>query len=57
MGAFAVYALSSYYAEAYSLDFANDSDVDKMLNWVGSTVNEPNFLSKEDLKTYYNHPK
>ena len=42
-------SLSSYYAEAYSLDFANDSDIEKMLNWVGSTVNEPNFLSKKDL--------
>ena len=41
--------LSSYYAEAYSLDFANESDVNKMLEWVGSTVNEPNYINKEEL--------
>lgn len=42
--------LSEYYTESYVLDFDDNSDVNKMLNWIDSTLNENKFLSKKDLE-------
>ena len=42
-------ALQKLYAEAYSLDFMNDGDVDKMLDWVNAKVNEKDFCDKKFL--------
>lgn len=42
--------LSEYYTESYVLDFNDNSDVNKMLNWIDSTLKENKFLSKKDLE-------
>ena len=42
--------LSEYYTESYVLDFDSNSDVNKMLDWIDSTLNEHNYLSKKDLE-------
>lgn len=42
--------LSEYYTESYVLDFDDNSDVNKMLDWIDSTLNENKFLSKKDLE-------
>lgn len=42
--------LSSYYVEAYSLDFNNNQDVNKMLGWLDSTVNEKGYMDVKDLQ-------
>lgn len=41
---------TSYYTELYSIDFANNQDINKMLNWVDDAVNDSNYLSSKDLK-------
>ena len=42
--------LSEYYTESYVLDFDDNSDVNKMLEWIDSTLNENNYFSKKDLE-------
>lgn len=36
-------------AEAYSLNFQDDVDVNNVLEWINQSVNEENFMSKSDL--------
>ena len=43
-------SLSSYFTEAFSVNFANDSAVSKMLQWIDQKINEKNFLRKEDFE-------
>lgn len=42
--------LTNYYCEAYSMNFANDSDINKMLDWIDNHVQEKSFLKKSDLE-------
>ena len=37
-------SLTNYYAEAYSLDFTNSKDVNKMMSWVDQKVDSENFI-------------
>ena len=37
-------------AEAYSLHFQNDKDVNKVIEWANKSVNEDGFLNKNDLE-------
>lgn len=41
--------LADYYCEAYELDFNKDADVEQVLDWVNSRVQEPGFLKRADL--------
>lgn len=42
--------LSDYYTDSYVLNFDNNSDVNKMLEWIDSTLDENDYLSKKDLE-------
>lgn len=42
--------LSPYYAEAFSLDFNNEKDVNKLLSWIDQKVNSDNYLDKKQLQ-------
>ena len=42
--------LSPYYAEAFSLDFNNEKDVNKLLSWIDQKVNSDNYLDKNQLQ-------
>lgn len=37
-------------AEAYTVNFHDDKDVNKILQWASQSVNEDNFLTKDDLE-------
>lgn len=41
--------LANYYCEAFSIDFENSSDVNKMIDWANQKIGEENFLSPSDL--------
>lgn len=43
-------SLTNYYAEAYSLDFTNSKDVNKMMSWVDQKVDSKNFIDPSLLK-------
>lgn len=45
-----VEGLTARRAEAYELNFQDDKDVQNILNWASQSVNEENFLKKEDLE-------
>ncbi|MBP5242679.1 MAG: hypothetical protein J6Z36_03210 [Clostridia bacterium] len=42
--------LTKHYAEAYQLNFQDDNDVKRMLDWVDAKIGEKNFLKKDDLE-------
>ena len=42
--------LTKLYTEAYSCDFNNSKDVNKMLEWVNEAVNAKNFIDKDFLE-------
>lgn len=42
--------LTKYYCEAYSMNFYNDQDVNKMLEWIDKRVQSEKFLNKKDLE-------
>ena len=42
--------LTSYYVDSYSLDFNDNDDVNKMLDYIDETLNERNYLSKKELE-------
>jgi len=37
-------------AEAYLLNFQNDKDVDNIVEWISQSVNQKNFISKDELQ-------
>lgn len=42
--------LTSLYCEAYQLDFSNDGDVNKMVEWVNKAVNSDGFIDRKFLE-------
>ncbi len=42
--------MTDNYTEAYQLDFMNNADVNKMLDWTNQKMNAENFLQRKDLR-------
>jgi len=41
--------LTSNYFEAFSLDYTNDDDIQKMIEWINDSMQEENFIEQDEL--------